>query len=239
MRKYYRFNSNYNLESFVIDPASQTNIAKVGELLQAEFIGTDALIIRSKLGCGATHLLSGITHELESREIKLLNLNHKWLARHFLTERAAEYERQETLDELNIGSYLVIDHVTTYNLIRTISVKPGKWLGDAILSFLSSGGKLICAHSYNDTNHADLQVFLSSINVAEVYLDYPTFEAIQKMALTWFPTDFVSKYGSKEVYEKCINIREYENVLTSLEARERLRGSDEANSYFEKFLSEG
>lgn len=239
MRKYNSFNPRDRMDSFVIDPASQTNISIVNNLLAADFIGTDVLIIRSKLGCGATHLLSGVTHELESRETKLFNLNHEWLARHLLTERAEESERQEIMAELNVGSYLVIDHVTSYDLIRIISVKPGKWLGDAILSFLSSGGKLICAHHDNDENQADLLRFLSSFSVAEVYLNYPSFEVAQNIAMAEFDPDFVSRYSSKELYGKCSSVREYENLLVTLLAKEQIYGTDGAKAYLKKWINEG
>lgn len=238
-RKYDSLNPRDRLESFVIDPANQSNIAKVDELLQCDFAGTDVLVIRSDQGCGGTHLLNGIAHVLESPEKKLTYLDPDRIKKNPLGDNSGlESERKEFLGYLRTCSYLLIDDFPALSLVKKITVGPkGKWLGDAMIDFISSGGKLICTHADTDYKHSELLQFLSDFSISEVYLKYPSFEAVQKMAFAEPSPEIVSRYNIKELYEKCSSVREYEGMLISLHAREQLHGLDETFAWFAKWLS--
>jgi hypothetical protein len=234
MRKHNTLSSRDNLDPFVIDPARQANIAKVDELLQSDFAETDVLVIRSDQGCGGTHLLTGIAHALENLEKRLIYTSSYWLREN----TRVVLKRKEFVDNLNTSSYLLIDDFSDYSGVGRMTAGPeGKWLGDAIIDFISSGGKVICTHADTDHKHSELLQFLSDFNISEVYLKYPSFEAVEKIAFAEHSPEIVSRYNIKELYEKCTSVRECEGMLISLHAREQLYGLDETFAWFAKWLS--
>lgn len=237
-RKYVRHNPLCTLESFVIDPASQANIAKVDELLKADFLGTDVLVIRSDQGCGGSHLLYGVAHALESPKKKLICLSSEWIKDNLLSDSSGiELERKGFLEYLNTSSYLLIDDFSAYGLVEKITMgQEGKWLGDALIDFISSGGKLICTHADTDHKHSELLHFLVNFNIWEVYLKRPGIDVLEKIVRIYFSSEVVARNCSNELYEKCSSVRDCVNILSCLAANQKLYGLDKANNILAKRL---
>ena len=224
----YSFLPNYNLESFVINHSSQTNIGLVEDLIRSNFENTDILMIRSLVGCGATHLLFGIANKLESQlqKVSYLNLDN------FPESLNPSNRRRNSLPldtlklmvkrEISTAQFLVIDNFPNQQRWwLEVITDSESWLRLLIENFISAGGKLLCAQSEDDHANQQFSVVMFNRKIDEIHLSNPSKDLVRKVATRLFGNHLVESYLDK-VYHRNMSMREVEAVFVAISAQQQL-----------------
>jgi len=220
----------FSLDSFVLDKESQQNIEVVDQLLTSGYMDADVLIIESKMGCGATHLMWGVAQELKSKGDGLVYCNLDYC---HLELRSAESGQHRTrISEANSSvlltyledcSYLIIDNFSDQRVFTDMIHRSKHWFRVILMDFLSSGGKLLCTQAGAKKTNDDFYEMLGKFKISEVHLGFPSKEILEKIAKHHFPLELIQQYGP-EVYCRSKSVREYVNFFVTIDASKKLNG---------------
>ena len=198
------------LEEFCADHPEKT-IQPVLDFLNGE---TDAnvLLIRSDIGNGGTHLLSGAANELLDRGEVIMCMSSEMVLRHALIMP------DEMRRYMANCSFVCIDYFD--HLLNRPD--PMKEVCSMLNLFLSEGGKIILQSS-KGMQSADILRYLRARNLVQVTSEFPSFEMLKKISLQHVSTAVVEDLAEAAFAKSENSVRVFLGQMIAEGARRSLR----------------
>jgi len=198
------------LDEFCADQPEKT-IQPVLDFLNGE---TDAnvLLIRSDIGNGGTHLLSGAANELLDRGEVIMCMSSEMVLRH------AVVMPEEIRRYVANCSFVCIDFFD--HLLNRPD--PMREVCSMLNLFLSEGGKIILQSSKNlEAN--DILHYLRARKLVQVTTDFPSFETLKRISLQHVDEAVVREIAEAAYSKSQNSVRVFLGQMIAEDARRKLK----------------
>jgi chromosomal replication initiation ATPase DnaA len=171
----------------------------------------NVLLIRSDIGNGGTHLLSGAANHLLDKGEVIMCMTSEILRRDLLAIK--DELRQYLLD----CSFACIDYVDYLMKCPDTFREVCSMLN----SFLSKGGKIIVQSSKN-LNDTDISEFLNARKIIQVTCEFPSLDTLKIIALQHVTPEVVQDFAEEALAKSENSVRVFLGFLIAEDARRKL-----------------
>jgi chromosomal replication initiation ATPase DnaA len=171
----------------------------------------NVLLIRSDIGNGGTHLLSGAANHLLDNGKVIMCMPSEVLRRDSL---AIKNELRQYLLDCSFACIDYVDYLmkcpdTYRDVCSTLN------------SFLSEGGKIILQSSKN-LNDTDISEFLNARKIAQVTSEFPSLDMLKIIARQHVVPEVVQDFAEEALAKSENSVRVFLGILIAEDARRKL-----------------
>jgi chromosomal replication initiation ATPase DnaA len=171
----------------------------------------NVLLIRSDIGNGGTHLLSGAANHLLDKGEVIMCMSSEILRR---DSRAIKNELRHYLLDCSFACIDYVDYLMKCpDTFREVC--------SMLNSFLSKGGKIILQSSKN-LNDTDITEFLNARKIVQVNCEFPSLDTLKIIALQHVVPEVVQDFAEEALAKSENSVRVFLGFLIAEDARRKL-----------------